>query len=140
MDRVFSSQLQRARESAEILAAACGAPLVVDSRLNEIGYGEWDGLTWAEIEQGYPTLAAQKLADWWGVTPPGGEHAELFAARLVSFWTELMGSGLRSAAIVAHSAVNSCLVSLARRAHIDWDEALHFTQEHGECFEMDIEP
>ena len=68
---VFSSPLRRARDTASALFPSC--EMVVLQELTEISLGEWDGLTWEEIEGRDPDLAAQKLADWNHVTPPGGE-------------------------------------------------------------------
>lgn len=49
LDVVYSSDLLRARETAEILAAALALPLVDDPGLREMDVGSWSGLTRAEI-------------------------------------------------------------------------------------------
>ncbi len=138
VDRVISSALRRASQSAALVAARCGAPHEIDPRLDEIGYGDWDGLEWSQIERSDPDLAARKIADWWAVAPPNGETAEAFGARLTAFWTDLRKSEARAVVIVAHQAVNSCLVGLARSGHIDWAAALAFAQRHGESIEIDV--
>jgi probable phosphoglycerate mutase len=51
---VYTSDLARARETAEIVAARLGADLVAVRALREIDVGEWEGLTWPEIEERYP--------------------------------------------------------------------------------------
>ena len=48
-DLIFCSPLDRARETAEILAAGCGREVIVDRRLREIEFGEFEGATWKEI-------------------------------------------------------------------------------------------
>ena len=53
-DAVYSSDLQRAHETAEILAAPHGVPVTVDSGLREIDVGSWSGLTREEIRTRYP--------------------------------------------------------------------------------------
>ena len=48
-DALVCSPMLRARETAEVVAAATGlAPVVVDG-LRECAFGEWDGLTFAEV-------------------------------------------------------------------------------------------
>jgi probable phosphoglycerate mutase len=69
---VVSSDLQRARRTADILAAPLGLPVGVDPDLREIDVGDWQGLTRPEIEAGWPGA----LADWSegrSESPPGGE-------------------------------------------------------------------
>lgn len=45
----LSSDLSRARQTAEIAAGDCGAPIVVDARLRETNLGDAEGLTTAEF-------------------------------------------------------------------------------------------
>jgi len=53
-DAVYASDLRRAFETAEILAAPHGVPVVADGGLREIDVGSWSGLTRAEIEARFP--------------------------------------------------------------------------------------
>ena len=53
-DAVYSSDLRRARETAEIVAGPHGVPVVVDRGLREIDVGSWSGLTRVEIEERFP--------------------------------------------------------------------------------------
>jgi broad specificity phosphatase PhoE len=46
---IFSSDLSRARQTAEPLARACGLPVTTDPRLREIHVGSWEGLTIDEM-------------------------------------------------------------------------------------------
>ncbi|HEX2273754.1 MAG TPA: histidine phosphatase family protein [Acidimicrobiales bacterium] len=80
---VVSSDLARARDTAEILAAALdlGAPLV-DRDLREYDVGDWEGLTRPEIERGWP----DQLASWREgrlLATPGGETRAHFVTRVV---------------------------------------------------------
>jgi broad specificity phosphatase PhoE len=54
IDLVYTSDLLRARETAEIVARRLDADVVARSELREIDVGEWEGLTWSEIEERYP--------------------------------------------------------------------------------------
>lgn len=54
---VYSSDLARARVTAETVAADLGLPVVVDPRLQEINVGSWSGLTRSQVEQEFPGYA-----------------------------------------------------------------------------------
>jgi broad specificity phosphatase PhoE len=53
-DAVYASDLLRARETAEIVAAPHGVPVVIDRDLREIDIGSWSGLTRDEIKGQFP--------------------------------------------------------------------------------------
>lgn len=82
---VYASDLCRAAETAEILAAGLNVPVVLDARLREYDIGLLTGVIWREIELLYPELWHQihqaDEADAW-VPVPGEEGNEAFHARL----------------------------------------------------------
>jgi broad specificity phosphatase PhoE len=51
LEAVYSSDLRRAYETAELVAAEHGLPVVADSGLREIDVGSWSGLTKPEIDE-----------------------------------------------------------------------------------------
>jgi ribonuclease H / adenosylcobalamin/alpha-ribazole phosphatase len=72
IDAVISSPLQRAVATAAIAAGELGLTAVIDDDLRETGFGDWDGLTLAEIQQRWPAAAAAWRRDP-EQAPPGGE-------------------------------------------------------------------
>jgi len=71
-DAVYSSDLRRAHETAEIVAAPHAVPVIADSGLREIDIGSWSGLTRAEIDERFPTGER-----------PDGETRDQHAARVL---------------------------------------------------------
>ena len=70
--RVVSSGLSRCRETASIIAAALGVAVEIDDDLCEVDFGQWEGLTFAVVEERWP----RELALWLGdpsISPPEGE-------------------------------------------------------------------
>jgi broad specificity phosphatase PhoE len=81
--RVHSSDLARARETAEILATGLGAGAVlVDPGLRERGFGCFEGLTREECEQRFPDEWARYRSEGRVSSPPGGEPQDAVVARM----------------------------------------------------------
>ncbi|MHB8945750.1 MAG: histidine phosphatase family protein [Bacillota bacterium] len=80
---VFASDLRRARATAELIAVACGLDPVIRTspKWREASFGEWEGLTWDEIETAYPEAAGRWSDDYVRRAPPGGESLEELAVR-----------------------------------------------------------
>ena len=138
IERILSSSLRRAVQTAELIGKHLGVETATDARLSEISYGVWDGLRWAEIERIDPETARRKLEDWWGVTPLGGESLDVFYHRVERGWLSLADHPAQVTAVVAHRAVNAVLLALARRelqgsgSHCEprWKGISTFEQEH----------
>ncbi|MEJ3652710.1 histidine phosphatase family protein [Actinomycetes bacterium KLBMP 9759] len=71
-DRIISSDLKRAVDTADVVAAATALPVKLDARLRETHLGEWQGRTVADIERTWPGAIAVWRSDP-GWAPPGGE-------------------------------------------------------------------
>jgi broad specificity phosphatase PhoE len=87
--RVYASQLSRALETAQIIAARLGAPApTADPRLRERGYGAFEGLTREECAQRFPGVWEQYLVDR-RVVPPGAEPQAEVIERITAAMTEI---------------------------------------------------
>lgn len=104
--RVHASQLSRALETAQIIAAHLGvAAPTSDPRLRERGYGAFEGLTREECAERFPGAWEQYLADRRAV-PPGAEPQAEVTERITAAMTEiatLTGGGFESEAILVVS-------------------------------------
>ena len=54
--RIVSSDLSRARDTADAIAEASGIACETDRRLREIDVGSWQGLTIADVSQAHPWM------------------------------------------------------------------------------------
>ncbi|MBT4673039.1 MAG: histidine phosphatase family protein [Rhodospirillaceae bacterium] len=82
---LYCSPLGRARATAEIIAAELGLDFGLcrfDDDLKELNTGQWDGLTFAEIEAAFPDDLNHFREDSWRNRPPGGESYAMLAARI----------------------------------------------------------
>ena len=147
IERILSSTLARALETAGPAAGRLGLDLEIDDRLTEISYGRWDGLTWSEIEQIDGAIAMRKLKDWWSATPPGGESAMEFVRRVEQSWNSLLDHPANATLVVAHEAVNAVLVEMAQHPmgvagqhwKPNWARISNFRQPPGTYHTLDVE-
>ncbi len=81
LDAVYSSDLSRAMETAQTIAAVHGLPVIREPGLREINGGAWEGMTYPEIRAKYPE-EYRLWADNIGLSRcPGGESALQVQAR-----------------------------------------------------------
>lgn len=108
---VVSSPMLRTRQTAEAVAGRLGLPVTVDPDWLEIGFGAWDGLTYAEVAQQWPA----ELAAWQGsvtAAPPGGESLADHANRIKAARERLVAANPgRVVVVVAHVTPIRCVVA-----------------------------
>jgi len=123
VDVVYSSDLARARETAEIIAAALGRDVRTDERLRERGFGAWEGLTAPEIEERFAEgLAKWRLGD--GAGADDAEPFDAFARRVHSLLDEaLQRHPDETVLIVAHGGTIRVIHALA--------SGLDYVRDHG---------
>lgn len=106
IDAIYSSNLLRAMQTAEILAASRGLPMRLDARLREIHQGEWQGLRVSEIEARHASLYEQRSSNPYAFAPPGGESTAEVQVRVLSFLAETSQKHPGEAvAVVSHGFV-----------------------------------
>ncbi len=102
---VYSSDIARCRETAEILDLECETRF--DPRLREMDFGYWEGLTWEQVRSEWPRESAAWERDWIATPVTGGESMELMARRVLEFCGELSGAG--PVAVVTHAG---CIMAI----------------------------
>jgi probable phosphoglycerate mutase len=120
----ISSPLKRTRQTMEIAREAAGLEpfsYETDDRLKEISFGDWEGLTWPEVEARAPEKAAAREADKWSFPPPDGESYAMLSERVNPFFNALK----RDTVVVSHGGVarallaQLCDVPPERAPHLD---------------------
>jgi alpha-ribazole phosphatase len=122
IDAVYTSNLKRARITAEIIISERDLSITECPELSEISYGEIEGLTFAEIRQRHPTLADQIRRSDLNMEFPGGEKFLDFIKRVESFKERLVKhSDSESVLIVAHGGpLRTLLCSLLGISQESW--------------------
>ena len=81
---IYSSDLSRARQTAEAISATTGLPIHLDPRLREIHQGEWQGMLVSEIQARYSQEFRRRRENPLTVAPPGGETVIQVKERVVA--------------------------------------------------------
>jgi len=109
-----SSPLGRARHTMDIARRVAGLDsgpdqpgYSLDDRLMELTFGEWEGLTWPEVQARAPWAASWREGDKWNFVPPGGESYQMLADR-VRPWVEKLAS---DAVVATHGGVARVLLA-----------------------------
>ncbi|MCK6425083.1 MAG: histidine phosphatase family protein [Burkholderiaceae bacterium] len=117
---VYSSDLQRAHDTARALVRQTAVPLRTDAGLRERRFGVFEGKTFAEIDAEHPELALRWKRREPDFGAPGGET-------LAEFYTRCVGTAARLAevhvgqtiALVTHGGVLDCLYRAATRIELN---------------------
>ncbi len=126
-DAIVSSPLRRTRETAQRVADAWDRAVRVEDGFAECAFGEWDGLTFAEIREKWPA----EFSAWCSspaVAPPAGESLDALTARVQLARDRTFARyARRTVLVVTHATPIKTLVRLAleapwqavHRMHID---------------------
>jgi isoleucyl-tRNA synthetase len=98
IDIIISSPLQRAQESAEIIAKEIGVKIIVDEKIRELDYGQLDGSSWDELFKVYSNGLNPGREDKHGI-----EGEEDIYDRVASFIEEINSKYQgKNIAIISH--------------------------------------
>jgi probable phosphoglycerate mutase len=123
LHEIQTSPRERARSTAEAIAAATGAPLATQDALDEIDFGDWTGAAFADLD-------GQPLWDDWNrarstARPPGGESMAEAADRIERHVQALAATRAgQRVALVTHADMIRALV--ARVLGLSLDNLLRF--------------
>jgi len=111
---IYTSDLQRARTTAQAVADTTGAPLTLETGLRERGFGHFEGRTFVEIEAELPDEARrwrQREPDY---APAGGESLTTVRTRIAQTVHRLAARHTgEQMVLVAHGGVLDALYRLA---------------------------
>ena len=106
IDAVYSSDLLRAQQTAAPLATARNLSVHLTPALREIDFGQWESLTWPQIEQRNQLFAQRWLAEFPALPAPDGESFSVFRQRILTELTRLRTlAATQNLAIVTHAGV-----------------------------------
>lgn len=111
LDAVYSSDLQRARAGAELLASPRGLTVRTDAAFREMSLGVLEGRRRDEPHPQHPDTLGKQYADMVDYAFPEGETFRDVAARLRPALAQLLAEHAgRAVALVAHNSVNRIII------------------------------
>jgi len=79
---IYSSPLQRCRDTAERIARPLGLAAQVDENLREYAIGEWEGMRFDELAERHDFVS--RASQDHNFAPPGGESLAAVSSRIVN--------------------------------------------------------
>ena len=134
---IYSSDLQRAWQTARELARIQKLPVQQDPRLREIHQGEWQGLLIADIRSRYKHEFQRRSDNPLQVAPPGGETALEVQERVLSAVSDIVIKHPdETIAIVSHGFV----IAVARAYYMKKpiEEVWGLVPENGTIIKLDV--
>jgi len=111
---IYSSPRRRARQSAEFLGKAKGLAVEILDGLCEIDFGDFEGLTYEEIEKQYPERYQRWMTRPTETHFPGGESFAQMQTRVIATTSKLCERHKgESIAIISHGGVNRIILAEA---------------------------
>lgn len=110
-DRIISSPLIRARETALKIGAAAGIEVQIVEGIKEQGFGRWEGRQLAEIRNQSPGEVESRESDGWGFCPPEGESRNAVLTRALASISDIARTSMdKNVLMVTHSSVMKIII------------------------------
>jgi alpha-ribazole phosphatase/probable phosphoglycerate mutase len=130
LDAVYSSDLDRSRYCAELVAAAHNLTVSTCESLRELHFGKWEGRTWAELQEAYPEDWQSRLQNLVDFQVPGGESLQDAADRIRPIIQKIIRSHSGGdVVLVAHGGINRIVLLDAIGAPLQ--QAFSIEQDYG---------
>lgn len=110
IEAVHCSDLQRARQTAALIAAGGALPVSATRALREIALSRWEGMRRDEVAERFPSEYAQRGADLANYRVDDGESFADCQRRALAAWHEIVASDARRIVIVGHAGANRALL------------------------------
>ncbi|MDD2921055.1 MAG: histidine phosphatase family protein [Anaerolineales bacterium] len=117
---IYSSDLLRAKQTAELVAAPLNLTVVLDSRLREMNLGAWEGMLSDDIQAQYPRELEARKQNPFEARAPQGESPREVAQRVIAAADEIAARHPnQSVLIVSHGVSLAIILCRAREIPLD---------------------
>ncbi len=125
-DKIISSDLKRARQTANLINSSLKLPIIFDKRLREADWGAWSGKTIKEIKKENKKLLKNMVNMGWNFRPPEGESREDVWKRAHEALINVSyGHPGEKILVITHDGVIKCLIyRLLKRKYLPFEPAV----------------
>lgn len=118
IDEIYSSDLKRSVQTAEIINQRFGLPIIQLPGLREMDYGDWEGKLWSDVYDANPNLNNSWESLGAKFFAPGGETALGFRSRVIdTFKNIVLNSIAENILIVTHAQVIKMIMTCFREVN-----------------------
>jgi broad specificity phosphatase PhoE len=110
IEAVYSSPLQRALKTARAIASRHKLKVVITQGLNDLKFGEWEGLPVTEVREKYATLFTEWVEQPHLVEIPGGEGLDDVTGRVLNLVNDIVMRHKGTVVLVSHRVVHKVLI------------------------------
>ena len=107
---IYSSDLLRARQTAELSAESLGLIVTLEPRLREINLGVWEGMLSSDVEVQYPQELAERARDPFHTRAPRGESPSDMAERVVAAVNDIAKEHTDQSVIIISHGVSLAII------------------------------
>ena len=112
LDAIYSSDLDRARETAESVGKKFGVSVRLEPAFRELSFGDWEGLTYREISARWPKEAEKLFTAPDELKIPHGETFQELQKRALDKLNELYENHVdQTVGVFAHGAINKTILA-----------------------------
>ena len=130
---LFTSDLRRAQQSAQVFAARFAIEPLADERLREVNLGDWDGKRWDEVARS-DAARYRHWADNWVIQPaPQGESFSDLLRRAGAWLSAVLGSTAENDTVLAVAHAGSIRALLCHALGLPAARAFTLNVNHAEA-------
>ncbi len=119
IDLIITSPRVRCAEPVKAWATRKGIEHIIEPRVAEMYYGDWEGKTIEQIKEEYPGMLERWREDPTDMRPPGGESPEELLLRVSQWWNEVCKTySNKHLLLVTHSGTMRMLMAHILRGSI----------------------
>ncbi len=133
--RIYSSGQQRAVLTAQIVSGATGVDHFQIDGLQEIHFGEWEGLSWKEVQKRHPEAFDNWLRDRRYSTAHKGESYQALVDRVLAALRGIISENNADVLVVTHGAVIMSLLCYLDQA--PFEDMMKYSVKNAELIRID---